>query len=101
MLATDWRHAAGLDDLDRAMLEYAEKLTLTPSAMTQTDVQGLRDLGFTDEEILDVVVVTAYRAFINRVRDGLGVELSPITTEHADQAVLDAVEQATGRRLRE
>jgi uncharacterized protein YciW len=100
VLATDWRRAADLDEADRAMLEYAEKLTLAPPEVTETDVQRLRDVGFSDEQILDVVIVTAYRAFINRVRSGLGVELSPITTERADQRIIDAVEQASGRQLR-
>jgi uncharacterized protein YciW len=37
------------------MLEYAEKLTLTPSAVTEADIQKLRGVGWTDRDILDIV----------------------------------------------
>ena len=57
------------------MLEYAEKLTLTPSSMTEVDVQKLRDAGWSDRDILDIVHVCAYFNFRVRVVDGLGLEL--------------------------
>jgi len=59
------------------MLDYAEKLTLTPSAVGQDDVDGLRQAGFSDADILDMAQVTAYFAFVNRIAEGLGVELEP------------------------
>jgi uncharacterized protein YciW len=58
-----------------AMLDYAEKLTLTSSAMTEEDTQKLRDVGWTDRDILDIVHVCAYFNFRVRVVDGLGLEL--------------------------
>ena len=73
-IAHDYR-GAGLDAKDVAMLEHAEKMTLRPSEITDRDVQGLRAAGWTDKEILDITVVTAYRNFITRVADALGVEL--------------------------
>ncbi len=60
---------------DRAMLEYTAKLTLEPWTMNQTDVAALREAGFSDEAILDVNQVAGYYAFVNRLADGLGVEL--------------------------
>ena len=57
------------------MLEYVEKLTLTPSLMTEADVQKLRDVGWTDRDILDIVHVCSYFNFRVRVVDGLGLEL--------------------------
>ena len=57
------------------MLDYAEKLTRTPAAMTKADVEALRTVGFDDAAILDICQVTAYFAFVNRIADGLGVEL--------------------------
>jgi len=57
------------------MLEYAVKLTLEPWKMIQTDVQKLRDVGFEDADILDINQITGYFAFVNRLADGLGVEL--------------------------
>ncbi len=57
------------------MLEYAMKLTLEPWNMIQTDVQKLRQVGFKDADILDINQITGYFAFVNRLVDGLGVEL--------------------------
>lgn len=73
-LQTDYTTAAlGVDD--RALLDYAAKLTLTPIACTEADVQHLREVGFTDRAILDLVQITAYYAYVNRIADGLGVSL--------------------------
>ena len=47
------------------MLLYAVKLTLTPGDMTLSDINGLRDAGFADRDILDIVEVTAYYAYAN------------------------------------
>ncbi len=70
----DWR-TMELTPAEYAMLEYAEKLTLTPSAMIAADVQNLRDVGWTDRDIPDIVHVCAYFNFRARVVDGLGLEL--------------------------
>jgi uncharacterized peroxidase-related enzyme len=59
------------------MLDYAEKLTRTPAAMRREDVEALRQAGFSDADVLHIAEVTAYYAFVNRVADGLGVELEP------------------------
>lgn len=60
------------------MLEYVEKLTLRPWEMTESDVAALREWGFGDGAILDINQVTAYYAFVNRLADGLGIELEAI-----------------------
>jgi len=57
------------------MLDYAAKLTLEPWNMAESDVVNLRDAGFSDSAILDICQVTGYYAFVNRLADGLGVEL--------------------------
>lgn len=57
------------------MLEYVEKLTRTPGDMRESDVEGLRLVGFSDRDILDICEVAAYYAYVNRVADGLGVQL--------------------------
>lgn len=59
------------------MLEYAVKLTVTPGAMVEADVDALRQVGFSDRDILDIAEVTAYYAYANRVADGLGVQVEP------------------------
>ena len=67
--------AAGLSGADVAMLAYAAKLTRTPEAIEAADVDALRAHGFDDRAIHDICAVTAYYAFVNRIADGLGVEL--------------------------
>lgn len=57
------------------MLDYAHKLTVEPWNMVREDVEALRRAGFTDADILDINQVTGYYAFVNRLADGLGVEL--------------------------
>jgi len=62
---------------DHALLDYAVKLTRTPQSMTAADVSRLRAHGFDDRGIHDACAITAYFAFVNRIADGLGVELEP------------------------
>lgn len=73
-LSADYR-AADLDAASRAMLDYAMKLTREPWAVAAGDIIALREAGFDDRAIHDICAVTAYFAFVNRIADGLGVEL--------------------------
>lgn len=57
------------------MLDYVVKLTLRPKEITAQDVETLRQAGFEDRAIHDICAITAYFAFVNRIADGLGVEL--------------------------
>lgn len=60
-----------------ALCRYALKLTRSPSAMAEADVDVLRDAGFSDRDIVDANQVVSYFNYVNRVADGLGVELEP------------------------
>ncbi len=60
------------------MLDYVVKLTKEPSSMVEADVQTLRDAEVSDVGILDIVQVAGYYAYVNRLADGLGVELESI-----------------------
>lgn len=73
-LQADYR-TADLSPADRAMLDYASKLTRTPADVSQSDVDRLREVGFDDAAILDICQIAAYYAFVNRLAEGLGVEL--------------------------
>ena len=75
-LAADWK-SAELDPADLALAAYAEKLTLHPATMTEAAVQGLRDLGFDDVAIHDAIQVIGYFNYINRIADGVHVDLEP------------------------
>jgi uncharacterized peroxidase-related enzyme len=70
----DYRRA-DLSAQDRAMLDYAVKLTSTPWEMSREDIERLREAGFTDAAILDINQVAGYFNLVNRLIDGLGVEL--------------------------
>lgn len=59
------------------MLSYAIKLTADPAAVTSADLEQLRINEFSDLDILDIVEVTAYYAYVNRIADGLGVQIEP------------------------
>ena len=73
-LKRDYRKAP-ISSADLAMLDYAVKLTKTPWGMAQEDVDKLREEGFGDAAILDINQITGYYNFVNRLADGLGVEL--------------------------
>ena len=62
-----------LSDLRKTMLNFAVKLTNKPRNMEITDINELREVGFSDRDILDIVEVTAYYAYVNSLADGLGV----------------------------
>jgi len=57
------------------MLTYSDKLTRTPSLMSRDDVAALREVGFDDKDVLQIVEVAAYYAYANRLADALGVAL--------------------------
>ena len=75
-IATDYTKAT-LSDADRALCDHAVKLTRTPSAIAQSDVDKLRDLGLTDRAISDATQVISFFNYMNRIADGLGVDLEP------------------------
>ncbi len=59
------------------MLAYSEKLTLTPSEMSEADITALREHGLGDEQILAVVLVAGFFNLATRIADALGVVLDP------------------------
>jgi uncharacterized peroxidase-related enzyme len=66
---------ADIGENEIAMLDYAVKVTVEHCACTKKDIDQLREHGFEDVDILDIVQVTAYYNFVNRMACGLGVEL--------------------------
>ena len=68
------------------MLEWAEKLTLSPATMTEEDIQKLRNVGWTDRDILDIASVCAYFNFRLRMVDGLGLDVADENAVRATQA---------------
>ena len=68
------------------MLGYAVKLSLEPWNMQEADVQELRDVGFSNAGILDIVHVTGYYAYVNRIAEGLGVDLEAFWEENVSDS---------------
>ncbi len=58
---------------ERAMLDYAVKLTLAPSTATAQDMQALRVQGFDDRDILDIIYVICLYNFNDRMADATGI----------------------------
>lgn len=72
---------AELSAADRAMLDFAVRLTREPTSITRDDVDTLRTHGFSDTAVHDIVQVTGLFAYYNRLADGLGIEPEPEGTE--------------------
>lgn len=75
LLAPSVPETLPLSARERALLRYAEKLTLAPAAIVGADILPLRQAGLDDLAIHDACAIVAYFAFVNRIADGLGVEL--------------------------
>jgi uncharacterized peroxidase-related enzyme len=80
MMVMNYR-VADLDPRQRAMLDFAWKLTLDPLAIGEADRQGLRDVGFSDTDIFDICDVAAFFNYTNRMAHGL--EMMPNPDYHA------------------
>lgn len=72
-IATD-RASAGLDEIDLAVMELAERVVDDATSIGDDDRQRLRDLGLSDSEIMDVVLAAAARCFWTKTLDSLGVQ---------------------------
>ena len=59
------------------MCRWAEKLTKTPGEMSKSDITILEEAGLSQDAISDAAQVVGYFNYINRIADGLGVDLEP------------------------
>lgn len=69
--------AAAVPDRMRPVLHYAEKLTRNPAGVTQADADAILAAGWDATAVYHTVAVTALFNFMNRLVEGLGIELSP------------------------
>lgn len=69
--------AADLDPRQRAMLDFAEKITKESSAIDEADRQILRDVGFNDRDIFDISSVAAFYNMTNRVASAIDMRPNP------------------------
>jgi uncharacterized peroxidase-related enzyme len=78
---------AGLSEAEVALMDFAAKLSRDSASMTDADSLRLRDVGFTDREIVDIALAASLRNYFSRALHALAVEvdvppgLSPRLTE--------------------
>ena len=68
---------ADISERMKQALDYAAKLTRAPASMTAADIDGLRAVGWEDEDVMDIAEVTALFNFSNRMASGLGWAPNP------------------------
>ncbi len=68
-------YSADIGELNRRILRFADKLTMQAHTTTQEYIDELKEAGMSEAMIHDIVQVAAYFNYINRLADGLGVEL--------------------------
>lgn len=79
-IVADWTKAP-LSPADRALCDYAARLTGKRTGMAEADLDRLRREGLTDRAIHDAVQVIAFFNYITRIADGLGVEPETFISE--------------------
>lgn len=73
-LVSDYK-SADISDKDKIILSYAEKITLEAHTIDKAYIDELKRSGLTEHELHDIVQATSYFNYVNRLADGLGVEL--------------------------
>jgi alkylhydroperoxidase family enzyme len=66
-------HAAGLDEVDVAVMDLAERVVDDATSIGDADLQRLHDLGPSETEITGVILAAAVRCFFSKTLDALGV----------------------------
>jgi alkylhydroperoxidase family enzyme len=84
------RRAAGLDAVDLAVMDLAERVVDDASSIGEDDLRPLRELGLTDAEIMDVVLVAAARCFFSKTLDAVDAR-ADATYAELDPALLDVL----------
>lgn len=72
----DYREAS-LSPRERALCDFAVKLTTLAAEIDQPDIDALRAEGLSDPEISDAIQVIGYFNYITRVADGVGIDDEP------------------------
>lgn len=96
-IARDYR-SAGLDEAEVAMMEFAERMSVSAATMTDADSRRLREAGLSDREIVDVALASAARNFYSRAVQSLAIGVDPVDLDdELREALLDGLaEGSTG-----
>ena len=68
-------HDAQLSEADVALMDFAAKLSRDSASMTDADSLRLREVGFTDREIVDITLAASARNYFSRALHALAVEV--------------------------
>ena len=92
-IARDYRNA-GLDEDEVAMMDFAIKLSTDSASMGEADSRHLRDLGFSDREIVDITLAAAARNYLSRILQALAVDIDvpPLLSDDMRDALLEPIE---------
>jgi uncharacterized peroxidase-related enzyme len=94
--AIEDHRAAGLDEVDVAVMDLADRVAADATSVGEADIDRLRSLGLSDGDVCDVVLAAAARSFFSKTLDALGVEPDAKYGE-LDPALRDAL--TVGRPL--
>lgn len=72
-IAANYRHARGLTPRQRAMLDFAVKMTRASNTIGEEDRQALRDAGFSDRGIWDIAEVAGFYNMTNRMASAIAM----------------------------
>jgi uncharacterized peroxidase-related enzyme len=78
-----WSELSHLTPRARALCQVAEKLSATPTAMTEVDWRPLRSLGFDDHACLEVAHIVGLFNYLTRLAAGFGLQPDPTTAQAA------------------
>jgi uncharacterized peroxidase-related enzyme len=81
----------GLTEMEGTMAGWARKVVKEPNATTPTDVQALRDVGLSDDEIFEVTAFVALRLAFSTINDALGARPDTQLVQSLPGEVIDAV----------
>ncbi len=73
--------AAPLDRRQKAMFDFAHKLTVDPASVVEADRAALRECGFSDRDIWDIASVASFFNMSNRM--AAAVDMRPNDDYHA------------------
>jgi uncharacterized peroxidase-related enzyme len=85
-----------LDEVDTAVMEFAAKVAADAASVTPADVERLRELGLSDEDVVDVALTAAARAFFTKMLDSLGAQPDALFRQ-LDPALRDTL--TVGRQI--
>lgn len=80
LILTDFNNA-GLEKNEVAMMNFAQKIIRNANKITQEDINLLRDMNLSDNEILDITLVATMRSFASKTFDSLGAKPDAIYSE--------------------